>query len=395
MTWVAVPEGSDFTVANLPYGVVRDHSGRSSVVARLGDHVVSLVDVVAEDDASMFATGTLDAFLAAGRRTWREVRNRLVDHVTDTANERLLTAVTDVQPVMPFTVADYVDFYASIEHATNLGRILRPGSEPLLANWRHLPVGYHGRSGTVAVSGTPVRRPCGLVASGELVRRGPTQCLDFELELGFVVGTPNRPGQPIEPDAVDRHVFGAVLVNDWSARDIQSFEYQPLGPFLGKSFLTSISPWIVPLDALEPFLVAPPEQQPPPDPFLRAQRPWALDVELEIELCATTVTRTNARHLYWTFAQQLAHLTSNGTAVRSGDLFATGTISGRARDELGSLIELTGRGDQPITLADGTTRSWLEDGDRVVMRGHAGVGRDRVGFGELTGIVGVGEREGT
>jgi fumarylacetoacetase len=395
MTWVPVPDGSDFTVANLPYGVVRDRSGRSSVVARLGDHVVPLVEVVADDDASMFATGTLDAFLAAGPRTWREVRNRLIDHVTDTANECALSAVTEVEPVLPFTVADYVDFYASIEHATNLGRILRPGGAPLLPNWRHLPVGYHGRTGTIAVSGTPVQRPSGLVAGGEWVRRQPTRCLDFELELGFVVGTPNRTGQPIHPDDVDRHVFGAVLVNDWSARDIQSFEYQPLGPFLGKSFLTSISPWIVPLAALEPFLVTPPEQQPRPDPFLRAQRPWALDIELAVELCATTVTRTNARHLYWTFAQQLAHLTSNGAAVRPGDLFATGTISGPERHAFGSLIELTWRGERPITLADGTQRSWLDDGDRVVMRGQAGTGQDRVGFGELTGIVVGGEGSAT
>jgi fumarylacetoacetase len=390
MTWVPVPVGSDFTVANLPYGVVRNRAGRRIAVARLGDDVVPLVDAVAPDDAKLFAGGNLDAFLAAGPRTWSDTRSRLIDHVTDATNERPLTAVADVVPLLPFTVADYVDFYASIEHATNLGRILRPGGEPLLPNWRHLPVGYHGRSGTVAVSGTQVHRPCGLVADGDRVRRMPTRCLDFELELGFVVGAPNHPGRPIEPDDADRHVFGAVLVNDWSARDIQSFEYQPLGPFLGKSFVTSISPWIVPLAALEPFLVAPPEQEPLPDPFLRAHRPWALDIELEVELCATTVTRTNARDLYWTFAQQLAHLTSNGTAVRPGDLFATGTISGRQRHAFGSLIELTWRGEQPITLVDGTARSWLDDGDRVVMRGHAGTGAARVGFGELTGTIGIG-----
>jgi fumarylacetoacetase len=387
MTWAHVPEGSDFTMANLPFGVVRAPGGRPVAVTRIGDHVLPLLDVVPERDAALFGAGTLDAFLAAGRERWREVRDRVIDHLADSRNERALVAVADVQTVLPFTVGDYVDFYSSLEHATNLGRILRPEGEPLLPNWRHLPVGYHGRAGSVAVSGTPVRRPCGLRADDSCVRRGPSRSLDYELEVGFVVGFGCAAGRPLAPDEADRHVFGAVLVNDWSARDIQSFEYQPLGPFLGKSFLTSVSPWIVPLVALAPFLVAPPAQEPPPDRFLRAERPWAIDLELEVELCGTRVTRTNLRHLYWTFAQQLAHLTSNGADVRTGDLFATGTVSGPGPGELGSLIEATWRGQHPIRLADGSTRGWLADGDEVVMRGWAGTPGDRVGFGEVAGIV--------
>jgi fumarylacetoacetase len=389
VTWASVPDGSDFTLANLPYGVARTRDGGAApfVVTRIGDHALALRDAVPDDLTPLVAGPTLDPLLAAGPDAWRRVRESLLDHLSDARHERPLVPVDDVELLLPFTVADYVDFYSSIEHATNLGRILRPGGEPLLPNWRHLPIAYHGRAGSVAVSGTPVRRPCGLVRDGDDVRRRPTAMLDFELEVGFVVGCGNQRGVPIAPDDADRHVFGAVLVNDWSARDIQSFEYQPLGPFLGKSFLTSISPWVVPLAALEPFLAEPPAQDPRPDPFLTTRRAWAIDLALGVELCGTPVTRTNLRHLYWTFAQQLAHLTSNGATARTGDLLATGTVSGPGPRELGSLIELTWRGERPLTLADGSTRTWLEDGDTVVMTGGSGDGPQRVGFGEVVGTV--------
>jgi fumarylacetoacetase len=295
--------------------------------------------------------------------------------------------VNEVEALLPLAVADFVDFYCSLHHATNLGRILRPGGEPLLPNWRHLPVGYHGRSGTIVASGTPVRRPVGLVAEGEGVRRCPSAQLDFELEVGFIVGVGNEPGDPIAPDNAGGHVFGAVLVNDWSARDIQAFEYQPLGPFLGKSFLTTISPWIVTLEALTPFLVPSPPQTPVPDPFLRAAKPWAIDVELAVDLNETTITSTNFRDLYWTFAQQLAHMTSNGATTRPGDLFASGTVSGPAAGEYGSLIESTWGGRDPLVLADGSSRAWLEDGDKVRLRGWSGKGASRVGFGEASGTI--------
>ena len=271
---------------------------------------------------------------------------------------------------LPFTVADFADFYASLEHATNLGRLFRPGGEPLLPNWRHLPVGYHGRAGTVVVSGTDVVRPSGqYLPAGETAPRfGPSERLDIELELGFVIGTPSRLGEPVAVSEALRHVFGVVLLNDWSARDLQAWEYQPLGPFLGKSFATSIGAWVTPLAALEPFRVPAPEQQPAPLPYLREQ-PWALDLELEVELNGAVVARSNARHLYWTVAQMIAHLTANGASLRTGDLLGSGTISGPERDARGSLIELSWNGSEPLELPGGATRSFLEDGDTVVLRG--------------------------
>jgi fumarylacetoacetase len=257
-------------------------------------------------------------------------------------------ALSDVEPRLPFEVADYVDFYSSLEHATNMGRLLRPGGEPLLPNWRWLPIGYHGRAGTVVVSGTPIRRPEGQRGGPDF---GPTARLDIELELGFVIGLPSRLGEPVPVGRAVDHVFGAVLVNDWSARDIQAWEYQPLGPFLGKSFATSISAWVTPLDLLQRVPLA--TQEPDPPEYLRTER-LAFDVPLEVELNGEVVSRTNARHLYWSVEQQVAHLTSNGASLRTGDLLATGTISG---DEPGSLFELW-RGER-----------FLAEGDEVVLRG--------------------------
>ncbi|HVV36539.1 MAG TPA: fumarylacetoacetate hydrolase family protein [Acidimicrobiales bacterium] len=274
---------------------------------------------------------------------------------------------------MPFEVGDYVDFYSSIHHATNLGRLFRPDSEPLLPNWRHLPVGYHGRAGTVVVSGTPVRRPTGLVMTEGGVVRQPSARLDIELEVGFVVGVGSAPNAPIAVDDADQHVFGVVLVNDWSARDIQAFEYQPLGPNLGKSFLTSISAWVVPLDELRPFFRPSPPQDPEPDASLRGGRDWAIDLHLEVDRNGETISRTNFVDLYWTFAQQLAHMTSNGANVRTGDLFASGTVSGAEPGTYGSLIEL-GAG-------------FLEDGDTITLRGWCGDGDERVELGDVVGTV--------
>jgi fumarylacetoacetase len=285
---------------------------------------------------------------------------------------------------LPFEVADYVDFYSSLEHATNLGRIFRPDSEPLLPNWRRLPIGYHGRAGSVAVSGTDVIRPRGqfLDAGGEPVF-GPSRRLDVELELGFVVGVPSRPGEPVPVDRFAEHVFGVVLVNDWSARDIQAWETVPLGPFLGKSFLTSISAWVTPLALLEQHRVEAPAQEPEPLPYLAGGRDWGLDIDLELELNGEVVSRGNARTLYWTMPQQLAHATSNGATVRTGDLMASGTISGSERGSEGSLIELARNGAEPVRLSDGSERTFLEDGDEVVLRGRAG----KLELGEVRGRV--------
>ena len=278
-------------------------------------------------------------------------------------------ALDDCTWHLPFAVADYVDFYSSLEHATNMGRMFRPGGDPLTPNWRWLPIGYHGRAGTVVVSGTDIRRPHGQRKSPqeEEPTFGPSRRLDIELELGFVIGKASRLGQPVPVDRALEHILGAVLVNDWSARDIQAWEYVPLGPFLGKSFATSISPWVVTLDELQRVAGTP--QDPPPLEYLRCE-PFAYDIPLELELNGSVISRTNARHLYWNVAQQIAHLTSNGAALRPGDLLASGTISGPGAGEQGSLIELARNGERPIRLENGSERTFLEDGDEVVLRGE-------------------------
>ena len=305
---------------------------------------------------------------AAGPEAW----GRATENAVAAAEAGNAIALTDVQPELPFTVADYVDFYSSLEHATNLGRMFRPDSEPLLPNWRHLPVGYHGCAGTVVVSGTPVRRPQGQSKppDADAPSFGPSRRLDIELELGFVVGLPSSLGEPVPTSAFREHVFGVVLVNDWSARDIQAWEYVPLGPFLGKSFATSVSAWVTPLSLLEGRRVPAPAQDPEPLPHLRLEGDWAFDVPLEVVLNGTVVSQGNARGLYWTMPQQLAHATSNGASVRTGDLMASGTISGSERGSEGSLIELSWNGQEPVTLGDGSERTFLEDGDEVVLCGE-------------------------
>ncbi len=361
------------------FGVFSEGFGPPRVGFRIGDGVLDL-SAVGRDD--VFAQPTLNAFMALGRPAWEGVLGRVADLAAGGAE---VLPLEDVTVHLPFEVADYVDFYSSLEHATNLGRLFRPDAEPLLPNWRHVPVGYHGRAGTIVPSGTPIVRPCGQakVPDEATPSFGPSRRLDFELELGFVVGVPSRLGDPVPAAAFREHVFGVVLVNDWSARDIQAWEYQPLGPFLGKSFATSMSAWVTPLALLEPFLVAPPKQEPRPLPYLRAEGDWALDLELEVELAGTVVSRTNARGLYWSMPQQLAHATVNGASIRTGDLFASGTISGPERGSEGSLIELTWNGESPIRLGDGTTRSFLEDGDEVVLRGRAG----DLALGEVRGTI--------
>jgi fumarylacetoacetase len=382
-TWVPVPEGSDFPIENLPFGVFRPRDEEPRVGVRIGDHVLDLV--AAGLDLEVTARPSLNALMASGRGG--ALRSRVAEVLTGPERPDLLLPVDEVYVLMPVELVDYIDFYSSLHHATNLGRMLRPDAEPLLPNWRHLPVAYHGRARTVVPSGTPIVRPEGLVADADgPPRLAPTDALDIELEVGFLVGGP--PAARIEPDHADRHLFGVVLLNDWSARDIQGFEYQPLGPHLAKSFATTISPWVVTFDALRPFLVEPPEQDPQPDPYLRAALPWGLDLNLTVELNGEQITATNFREMYWTFAQQLAHLTVNGAPTGAGDLFGSGTVSGPTKGELGSLIELTWRGAEPLTLADGSTRIFLEDGDTVTLRGWCGGGdQPRIGFGEATGTI--------
>ena len=361
------------------FGIFATDDGPPRVGFREGE---GILDLFASGLGDVFAAPSLDPFLALGRPAWEEALDRIADRLSSGAGVVLLDEAT---VHLPFTVGDYVDFYSSLEHATNLGRLFRPDAEPLLPNWRHLPVGYHGRSGTVVVSGTPVVRPCGQarVPDHDAPAFGPSRRLDLELELGFVVGVGSTLGEPVETSAFRDHVFGVVLVNDWSARDLQAWEYQPLGPFLGKSFATSISAWVTPLALLGDRFVAAPPQDPEPLPYLRVDGDWGLDLELEVELGGTVVSRTNARGLYWTMPQQLAHATVNGASVRTGDLFASGTISGPHRGSEGSLIELTWNGEHPLRLGDGSMRDFLEDGDEVVLRGRA----DGVSLGEVRGTI--------
>ena len=342
----------------------------------------------------LLTADTLDPLLAAGRRAWTVIHPQ-IEQWFRAAEPATLVDLASLDLRLPFTVADYVDFYSSIEHATNLGRILRPNAEPLFRNWRHLPVSYHGRAGTVVVSGTPIRRPRGLIAgSNDEPTYRPTARLDIELEVAVVVGGRTELGHPLPIDDVGEHIFGLVLLNDWSARDIQAYEYQPLGPHLGKSFATSISAWVTPIDDLRPYLVEPPPQEPAPAAHLRTDEPWAIDLDLRVLLQSRgmrdagmaphEISATNFRSLYWTIAQQLAHLTANGAALRAGDLYASGTVSGPERGTEGSLIELTWGGTEPLSLPDGTTRTFLEDGDRVVLEARAG---EHVHLGAVEGEI--------
>lgn len=371
-----------FGAGHLPYGAVR-LGGRQVAVVRYLDRLLDLSTI----DAELFATGTLDRLLAAGPDTWRQVRSAAGDAIR--ADRAPLLDLADASPVLPYAVADYVDFYASEQHATNAGRIFRPGAAPLPPNWKHVPVGYHGRAGTVVVSGTPVRRPRGQFPTGAgAVEYAPTRRLDFEVEVGFVVGAGSTAGEPIPVERFPDHVFGVSLLNDWSARDIQGFETVPLGPHLGKSFATSVSAWITPLDALERAWCPPPRRDVDPPRHLDDDAlPFGLDLELSVSINGHVVSRPPFASMYWTPAQLLAQLTSNGAPARPGDLFASGTVSGADPDQWGSLLELGWAGTRPIRVGDGT-RSWLEDGDEVVITGCApGVDGGRIELGEVRGRV--------
>ncbi|ALE86629.1 MULTISPECIES: fumarylacetoacetase [unclassified Pseudonocardia] len=388
MTTVEIPEGSLFGLANLPYGVFSPDGGDRRVGVRVGDSVLDLAELLPGERAT-FATDTLNPFLAQGRDRWAAVRAAITEAAASDIPERAVHPVAVVTLHLPFTVGDYVDFYASEHHATNLGQLFRPDSEPLTSNWKHLPVGYHGRAGTVVVSGTGIVRPCGQrkAPADDVPTYGPAQRLDIEAELGFVVGTGSALGTRISVDAFDDHVFGAVLVNDWSARDLQAWEYVPLGPHLGKSFATSVSPWVVPLAALRDARVPLPGQDPKPLPYLRGETDASLDIELVVEWNGEEVARPPYREMYWSPAQMLAHLTINGASTRPGDLYASGTISGPERHQRGAFIELTWGGHEPITVK-GEKRTFLLDGDEVVISATApGPDGTRIGFGDVTGTI--------
>lgn len=400
MTTLHALATTDFPADHLPYGVAfvdTDRHRAHHLVTRVGDHVIDLAHLVEagqlDIDLHLVTQPSLNALMDAGPATWDSMRGQLLD-LDDADVSGAVHHIEAVELVLPIEVSDYVDSYASIEHATNLGRLFRPDSEPLLPNWRHIPIAYHGRAGTVVVSDTLVHRPLGqrLPAGESSPIWGPSTRLDIELELGAVLAAPGG----ARYDDAEHHLFGVVLVNDWSARDIQAWEYQPLGPYLGKSFATSISAWVVPVPALEAYRVELPEQTPQPLPYLTAHRGSNLDIALEVEWSPNDgtndprtgeiVSRTNSSGLYWSFAQQIEHMRSNGAPIRTGDLIATGTISGPTPGSEGSFIELTRNGTNPRSFADGTVRSFLEDGDTVTLRGRLG-SHDGPCLGEVVGTI--------
>ncbi|MEW2399351.1 fumarylacetoacetase [Streptomyces sp. NPDC046862] len=386
MTTVDVPEGSFFGLDNLPYGVFSTPGSTPRIGVRIGDCVVDLARLLGDD---VFASPSLNAFMAKGHGRWVEVREQLTELLRQDVPDEALVAVDEVRLHLPFEVGDYVDFYASEHHATNLGRLFRPDSAPLMPNWKHLPVGYHGRAGTVVVSGTDIVRPSGQrkAPDEQAPTFGPSRRLDIEAEIGFVVGTGSPLGHPLTTADFATHVFGVVLVNDWSARDIQAWEYVPLGPFLGKSFATSISPWVVPLLALQAARVPTPPQDPRPLPYLQEDQPWGLDIDLTVEWNGQAVSRPPYREMYWSPAQMLAHLTAGGASTRTGDLYASGTISGPQKDQRGAFIELTWGGKEPIRV-NGEERTFLDESDEVTITATApGPSGGRIGLGEVRGRV--------
>jgi fumarylacetoacetase len=392
MTWLDLAPDSLFGLGNLPYGVFSaQRRPDPGIGVRIGDSVLDLTRVLAD---AVFAEPSLNAFMAQGRSRWSEVRAQVTELLTADrhrgAVEAALYPLSGVRLYMPFTPRDYADFFGNEYHAVNAGRIFRPGGESLSPNWKHLPVGYHGRSGTIVLSGTSVTRPRGQRKEPQdsAPAFGPSRRLDFEAEVGFVVGTGSSLGTPVTVDEFADHVFGAFLLNDWSSRDLQSWESQPLGPFLAKSFATSISPWIVPLDALEHARISPPPRDPEPLPYLADAGKWGLDLALEVRLNGQVVSRPPFATMYWTPAQMLAHLTANGASTRTGDVYASGTVSGPDRDQRGCLLELSWGGAEPLTLTDGSVRTFLEDADEVRITATApSSGGTRLGFGEVTGRI--------
>ena len=381
---ISIPAGSDFTLANLPFGIFSTPGTAPRAGMAVGNYVLDLKALATTGcfgfDVSTLSEPTLNRFIALGKSVTDLARTQMKSWLEETASDDYLYPRDRVTMHLPVAVGDYTDFYSSIEHATNVGRLFRDPDNALLPNWRHLPVGYHGRASSIVVSGTPVRRPLGqtLPPGSDQPTFGPSQRLDYELEMAFVIGKESELGRPIPVEEAEEYIFGLVLFNDWSARDIQKWEYVPLGPFLGKSFASSMSPWIVPLAALEPFFTRGPAQHPEPLPYLRTSGARNLDINLEVRVNDRVTGRSTTRHLYWSMAQQLAHHTSNGCNVRVGDVMASGTISGPGEGAYGSLLEAT---------QGGKTGEFLRDGDVVTMTAHAGEGESRVGFGEVVGKV--------
>ncbi|HET8735586.1 MAG TPA: fumarylacetoacetase [Pricia sp.] len=404
--WLPVPQNSDFPIQNIPFGVFLTRDDSITIGTRIGDYAIDLAALhqlgyfknISLTDA-IFLQDTLNDFISTGQETWRSVRNRIAE-LFDAGNDTLknhpdhrkaaLFSIDEIEMQMPVQVGDYTDFYSGKEHATNVGSMFRDPGKALLPNWLHLPVAYHGRSSTIVPSGTPVRRPRGQTmpenTDGPIF--GPSKQVDFELEMAFITTDANALGEAVFIDAAEDAIFGMVLFNDWSARDIQKWEYQPLGPFLSKNFASSISPWVVTLDALAPFRVESPKQEPKPLPYLQQKGKQGVDIHLEVDLTPdqgqpTTISKSNFKYMYWTMAQQLAHHTVNGCKVNSGDMMGSGTISGPTPDSYGSMLELSWQGTKPIQLNNGSERTFIDDNDTITLRGYCEMEGFRIGFGEV------------
>lgn len=402
-SWVTIPEDSDFSIYNLPFGIFSLPNGVPGAGMAIGNQIVDLAGLAETGmlniDESYFNQPTLNEFIGLGKEITTQVRldvQKLLVDADSPLKERpdLFVLQENAQMHLPVHIGDYTDFYSSIEHATNVGKMFRDPENALLPNWRHIPVGYHGRASSIVVSGTPVHRPKGQVlpkdATAPVLR--PSQRLDFELEMGFVIGKNTLLGDSVTTQQAEDYIFGLVLFNDWSARDIQKWEYVPLGPFLGKNFASSMSPWIVTLEALDPYRVPGPEQQPQVLPYLDYNGHRNYDIHLEVGITPensieTIVSKSNFKYMYWNMAQQLAHHTVNGCNVEVGDVMASGTISGKDEHSFGSMLELSWAGSKPVAMKNGGTRTFIDDYDTVTMRGFAEKNGQRVGFGEVKGQI--------
>ena len=404
-SWLDVEENSDFPIQNIPFGVFLTKDDVITIGTRIGNYAIDMgalqqlnyfEGIELTDD--MFMQDTLNDFISDGKKTWRLVRNRLAE-IFDAENPKLrdyekhreiiIFDLADVEMQLPVLIGDYTDFYSSKEHATNVGTMFRDPNNALLPNWLHIPVGYHGRSSTIVPSGIPVHRPMGqILPNGEtLPVFGSSRLVDFELETAFITTDANIMGENIPVGEAEDYIFGMVLLNDWSARDIQKWEYVPLGPFLAKNFASSISPWIVTLDALEPFKVKGPSQNPTPLPYLQQSGKHSFDIKLEVYLQPENgeqnlISQSNFKYMYWTMSQQLTHHTSNGCKVNSGDMMGSGTISGPTPSSYGSMLELSWGGKNPLTLSDGSERKFVNDNDTITLKGYCKNGSVRIGFGE-------------
>jgi len=408
-SWVDVPANSDFTIYNIPFGIVEYPDGSIGAASAIGNHVLNLQAVYKAgyfDDLmlpqNLFNQRTLNRFIGLGKSKSSQVRDRIIELLdisqSKPETEKLiktgLVPMDQVLHLLPVEVPNYTDFYSSLEHATNVGTMFRDPSKALLPNWRHLPVGYHGRSSSIVVSGTPVIRPKGQTKPPDVDNPvfGPSKRLDFELEMAFITNSRTSPGDIITTKEAEEYIFGMVLFNDWSARDIQVWEYVPLGPFLAKNFASSVSPWIVTIEALDPFRIHGPVQEPEVLPYLQYIGNKNFNIDLEVGISPENreeniITQSNFKYMYWNMCQQLAHHTINGCNIEVGDMYASGTISGPTPGSYGSLLELAWKATKPLQLSDGTSRSFIHDGDTITMRGHAGSNKMRVGFGEVTGKI--------